>query len=155
MKLVTWLFWNIFSKLKGLESLLFQPQYFTINNYSKVAIFHKIKLGTIFMFHPKPKIVKWLYEMGRTWELLGDRTTRRCNNKIQNNILSGRQSSWGTDKWIWEGLYFQTFEKTEKIFWFEKCNLFFEADWFRSRWRYFRPGLIRGFSVYIDGWKSK
>ena len=102
------------------------------------------------MFHPKTKIVKWLYEMGRAWELLDDRTTWRWNYKIQNNILSGRQSSWGTDKWIWEGLYFQTFEKTEKIFWFEKCNLFFWANWFRSCWRYFRPGLIRGFSIQED-----
>ena len=128
MKLVTWLFWNIFSKIKGLEILLFKPQYFTRNNYWKVVISYKIKLGTIFMFHPKTKIVKWLYEMGRARELLDDRTTRRWNYKIQNNILSGRQSSWGTDKWIWEGLYFQTFEKTQKIFWFEKCNLFFWAN---------------------------
>ena len=96
------------------------------------------------MFHSKTKIVKWLYEMGRTWELLDDNATRWWNYKIQNHILSGRQSSWGTYKWIWERLYSQTFEETEKIFGLEKRNLFFPTNWFESCWRSCRPGLIDG-----------
>lgn len=110
------------------------------------------------MFHSKTKIVKWLYEMGRTWELVDDSAKRWWNYKIQNHILSGRQSSWGTYKWIWERLYLQTFEETEKIFGLEKRNLFFPTNWFESCWRSFRPGLIDGGFVLKIGvfkpWKS-
>ena len=110
------------------------------------------------MFHSKTKIVKWLYEMGRTWELLDDNATRWWNYKIQNHILSGWQSSWGTYKWIWEILYLQTFEETEKIFGLEKRNLFFTTNWFESCWRSFRPGLIDEGCVLKIGvfkpWKS-